>query len=63
MKNSDYLELEKMADRLIHFIKWKGASFASKEKKVIKEICLMKEFCHDCLDKDDPDIVEQRENV
>lgn len=43
-----------MTEQLIHFIKWKGATFESKEKKVIKEICLIKEFCHSCLDKEEP---------
>lgn len=60
MKNSDYLKVQQMADRLIHFIKWKGATFESKEKKVIKEICLIKEFCYGCLDKENPDSFERR---
>lgn len=63
MKSSDYLEVKQMADRLIHFIKWKGGTFESKEKKIIKEICLIKEFCHSLIDKENPDSAKQRESV
>jgi hypothetical protein len=35
----------KMVNNLIGFIKWKGANFESKEKKIIKELSLIRNHC------------------
>lgn len=45
MYESEYQEIKIMVDRLISFIRWKGASFESKQNKVIKELSLIKKYC------------------
>jgi hypothetical protein len=46
------LEIKNRVNRIISFIKWKGATFESKEKKIIKELSLIKDYSLSCLPKD-----------
>jgi hypothetical protein len=44
-----YKKINEMTDRLIAFIKWNGAPFESKKKKVIKEISLIRQYCFESI--------------
>ena len=50
MSKDDYKRVKDMADKLIAFINWKGATLESKKKKIIKEISLIKNYCASCVD-------------
>jgi len=50
MKTEEYKKVEEMTNRIIAFINWKGASFDSKKKKVIKELSLIKDYCRNSID-------------
>jgi hypothetical protein len=41
-----------MVNKLIALIKWKGATFESKERKIIKELSLIKDYSFSCINKD-----------
>lgn len=58
MQANEYQNIKVMTSRLISFIKWKGASLESKQRKVIKEISLIEKYCLNCLEKENPDSVE-----
>jgi hypothetical protein len=53
MTKNSYLKVKEMTDRLIAFIKWNGASFESKQKKVIKEISLIRQYCFESINESD----------
>jgi len=50
MTVNEYLKIKEMVGRLIGFILWKGASFESKKKKVIKELMAIREYSLKCVE-------------
>lgn len=52
MIQSEYHQIKSMVDKLIAFIKWKGAPLESKQNKIIKELSIINKYCQDCVAKD-----------
>ena len=46
MNYQDYITIEEKVNRIIAFINWKGATFESKKKKIIKELSLITSYCN-----------------
>jgi len=53
LTESEYLEIKTKVNKLISFIKWKGASLESKQNKVIKELSMIKQYCYNSTNTND----------
>lgn len=62
MTVNEYLKIKEMVGRLIGFLLWKGATFESKKKKVIKELMAIREYSLSCV-KANPDEVDKLQSI
>ncbi|HYE09864.1 MAG TPA: hypothetical protein VEF53_06770 [Patescibacteria group bacterium] len=53
MTNNECQQIKEKVNKLIAFLLWKGAPFESKKRKVVKELCLIKDYYYARVEESD----------
>lgn len=63
MTNNECEVIKEKVNKLIAFLLWKGAPFESKRKKVVKELCLIKDYCYSRIEDNNSDSEDEPETM
>ena len=49
MTLTQYEKVKSMTNKVIGLLKWKGADYESKERKVVRELAQIRKYCYQCV--------------